>query len=145
MMRRRNPGRPFLRRPAGGVSGIAPALQHANQSMASGDYQAAAAAYGSLAERAEEHGGPRAPFLFLQAGRACILAGQVPAGTTSLKHGLSLLLQAQRYGLAQRAGARIVDELNARGLKKEAGEISALIGAHAAALPETPVDGPAQA
>ena len=138
-MHRRNFGRP-LRRILGRLGAIAPALQNANQLMSIGDYPAAAAAFEDLAGRAEKHGGPRAPFLFLQAGQARILAGQIPAGLAHTKHGLSLLAQAQRYNLLYRTGTRIVQELKAQALEKEALEISALIGAHPAASAEPPAD-----
>jgi hypothetical protein len=143
-MHRRNFGRP-LRRILGRLGAIAPALQRANQWMSIGDYPAAAASFEDLAEKAEKHGGPRAPFLFLQAGRARILAGQVPAGLADIKRGLSLLAQAQRYNLLYRAGTRIVQELKAQALEKEALEISALIGAQPAAGIEAPADRSVQA
>lgn len=138
-MNRRGFGRRF-RQGFGGNSPVPPALQHANQLMANADYPGAAAAFEDLAQRAEERGGPRAPFLFLQAGRAYVLAGQTATGMAHFKHGLSLLAKTQRYNLFYRAGTRLSQELKARGLEQEAQEISTLINANNPAIAEMPVD-----
>lgn len=135
-MNRRGFGRPF-RRGLGGNQQIPPALQHANQLMMNGDYVGAAAAFEDIAGRADARGGPRAPFFFMQAGRARILMGESATGLAHLKHGLTLLADAKRYTQLYRAGTRIVQELEAHGLVKEAQEISALIHTHIPAGAET--------
>ena len=92
-------GRPVVRPvvvPAAGGGGVnvPPALRRANELMAAGQYAEAAQIFEQFARGAEMRGGPRAPHFFLQAGRAHILAGQVPAGMTALMHGLALLAKA---------------------------------------------------
>jgi hypothetical protein len=119
---------------------ILPALQHAHRLMAMRDYQGAATAFEDLARRAERQGGPRAPFFFLQAGHAHIQRGKFATGVTHFKHGLTLLAAARRYSLLYHAGAHIVRELNARGLEKEAQEVSALIQSHRPAMAEMPTE-----
>lgn len=136
---RRGFGRPF-RRALGGVPQIPPALQRANRLMAAGDYSQAALAFEELAQRAEARGGPRAPFFLIQAGRAHILLGETAAGQAQLKQGLSLLAQARRYTQLYRAGTRLAQELQTRGLAAEAAEITALIKGNVPAA-EIPAQG----
>ncbi|MBK9207793.1 MAG: hypothetical protein IPL71_05625 [Anaerolineales bacterium] len=59
-----------------GTPAIPPQLLRANQWMANGEYENAASAYKELARRAEELFPQRAPFLYIEAGRAAILNGQ---------------------------------------------------------------------
>lgn len=115
------PMRPFRR---AFVPDIPPLLQRANELMSIGDYDGAAAAFEQLARGALARNGPRAPMLFLQAGRARILAGQVQPGTQHLKQGLSLLAARGQWPQFHKAGERAVQELNERGLSAEAQEIS---------------------
>jgi hypothetical protein len=68
--------------------------------------------------------------LFLQAGRARILAGQVPQGLAHLKTGLQMLAGRGRWARFQRAGQRAVAELRQQGLDSEAKEILDFIQAH---------------
>ena len=66
----------------------------------------------------------RAPLFYLQAGRSRILAGQTANGLEYLERGLGLLaLRGQQVRLSN-TGMRIVEELNARGLKNEAQRIT---------------------
>jgi hypothetical protein len=104
------------------------------------DYQGAATTFEDLARRAERDGGPRAPFLFLQAGRAYIQWGKFATGVTHLKHGLTLLAGAGRYAQVYYAGTRVVQELNARGLEQEAQEVSAVVHSHRPAIAEMPTE-----
>jgi len=106
---------------------IPPALMRANELLASGNYPAAAQAYEQLARGAQTRGLPHDAQLFLQAGRCHILAGQVPAGMTALKQGLTILAGRGNWMRLQKAGARAVNELRARGLTSEAAEIEALL------------------
>ncbi|MBK8429743.1 MAG: hypothetical protein IPL27_29050 [Lewinellaceae bacterium] len=55
---------------------IPPALQQANQMMENGEYKNAAEAFHTLAKGAEERFPHRAPFLYIEAGRAAILGGE---------------------------------------------------------------------
>jgi hypothetical protein len=108
----------------GSSPNIPPALQRAHRLMANGNYPAAAEAFEGLAQRAEARGGPRAPNFYLQAGRARILAGQTEVGVNHLKHGLEMFAAASRWPNLSRAGNRMVNELNQRGLSQQAQEIA---------------------
>lgn len=103
---------------------IPPLLQRANELMATGDFAGAANSFEQLARAAEGRGGPRAPWFYLQAGRARILAGQTAMGMDHLKRGLGLFAARGLPDRVFTAGQRIVGELNQRGLSKEAQQIS---------------------
>jgi len=105
------------------VPDIPPLLERANEWMAVGDFPGAARAFEQLARAAEARGGPRAPFLYLQSGRACVLAGQVALGMEHLERGLGLFAARGQAGRAFALSQRIVQELNQRGLRKEAQQI----------------------
>ncbi len=104
---------------------VPPVLQEANFAFDKGEYGRAGELFERIAETAAARGGPRAPLFYLQAGRARILAGQTPLGMPSLKRGLELFAQRRQFPRLQQAGARVISELNERGLKKEAAEIEA--------------------
>lgn len=114
------------------VPDIPPMLQRANELLAIEDYAGASAAFEQLALAAEGRNGPRAPMLFLQAGRTRLLAGQSAQGMAHLKHGLSLLAARAQWVQFQRAGQRAVAGLDQHGLNAEAKEIEAYL---AGALP----------
>jgi hypothetical protein len=96
----------------------------ANQMMDSGEYAGAAGQFESLARIDQARGGRYAPQLFLQAGRAGILAGRIETGLAHLKSGLSLLADRGDWLRLNRAGRRVIGELSQRGLSAEANEIS---------------------
>lgn len=132
MFRRRDFARPLRRFP---VPDIPPALQRANELMAIGDYDGAAVAFEQLARGAEGRGGPRAPHLYLQAGRSRLLAGQVPAGMQLLNKGLALFAARGQWQQLHRSGQRVAAELNQRGLTNEATQIEAYLKATLPPLP----------
>jgi len=105
------------------VGNIPPALQKANQLMAGGHYVLAAEIYEQFARGALSRNGPRAPWFFLQAGHARILAGQVPAGMAHIRQGLALIAGLGQPQRLYHAGMRFVTELKARNLSSEAKEI----------------------
>ena len=121
---RRGMGRPFRQAFAGNIP---PLLQRANQLMSTGSYMEAAGAYEQLARAAEARGGPRAPFFYIQAGRAHIMDGQIPAGLEYLQRGFGLFAVRGQAGKVFNVGNRIVGELNQRGLSKEAQQLSSYI------------------
>lgn len=122
-MFRRRAGRPRgFQGPA-----VPPLLQRAHRMMAAGEYSEASAAFHELARRAEDRFPERAPILYLEAGRASILAGQVKHGITQFRSGLTLLATQQRYQRLQNLGRRIISELQERGLNVEADEIAQLL------------------
>ncbi len=114
-----------------GNPNVPPMLQRANQLMASGDYAGAAEAYKNLAQGAESRFPQRAPFLFMEAGRAAILSGETKIGVAYLRRGLTLLASQGRIQRMRAFGQRAVDELRARNLNAEAEEIASLINANA--------------
>jgi hypothetical protein len=107
-----------------------PMLQRANQLMAAGDYAGAAVAFKELAERAEDRFPQRAPFLFMEAGRAAILSGQTKVGVADLRRGLTILASQGRFPRMQAFGQRAIEELKSRGLNAEAEEIASLLNAN---------------
>ncbi len=115
--------RPLHRLRRGFTPDIPPALQRANDLMASGDYPAAAAAFEQLAQGAEARHGPRAPHLHLRAGQARLLNNQVALAMAQFEHGLSLLAASGHLRVLQRAGWRVVQELKERDLAAEAQQI----------------------
>jgi hypothetical protein len=105
-------------------------LQHANQLMAAGDYAGAVVAFQELAQRAEDRFPQRAPFLFMAAGHAAILSGQVKPGMAHMRHGLTILASQGRFPRMRAFGQRAIEELQARGLNAEAEEIAGLLSAN---------------
>ena len=108
---------------------VLPMLQHANQLLSGGSYAEATRAFEQLAHGAEDRFSERAPFLFLQAGRAAILDGQTQTGVAHLRRGLTLLGSQGRFARMQMLGQGIADELSAHGFSQEAAEIAALLSA----------------
>lgn len=118
--------RAFLRQARKGFTQQAPPiLQEANLAFDKGEFGRAAELYERIAEKADARGGPRAPLLHLQAGRARILAGQAALGIPSLKRGLALLAERQKYQRLFNMKTRILGELRSRGLTDEAADIEA--------------------
>jgi hypothetical protein len=113
-----------------GKPDVPPMLQRANQLMAAGDYAGAAVAFTDLAQRAEDRFPQRAPFLFMEAGRAAILSGQTKIGVSHLRRGLTILASQGRFPRMQVFGQRAIEELKARGLNAEAEEITSLLNAN---------------
>lgn len=102
---------------------VPPVLQEANFAFDKGEYGRAAELFEQIAQAADARGGPRAPVFHLKAGRARILAGQTHLGMPSLKRGLEILSQHKLFPQLQKAGSRVITELNERGLKNESTEI----------------------
>jgi hypothetical protein len=128
-MFRRRPIRRMLRPARGRVRRAPQELILANQMMESGNYQGAAEQFEVLARIAASRNGLHTPQFYLQAGRACFLAGQNEAGLANLKQGLSLLAGRAAWRRFYNVGNRIVSELNQLGLKNEANEILDLLKA----------------
>src|SRR5512140_802507 len=118
---RRGFGRP-LRRALG--ADVPPLLRRANQALSAGNYAEASSAYEQLARAAEARGGPRAPFFYIQAGRARMLGGNAADGLPLLERGLGLFAMRGQHFKATNVGMRIIQELNGRGLKVEAQQVS---------------------
>jgi len=110
-----------------GKPDVPPMLQRANQLMAAGDYKAAADAFKELAQRAEDRFPQRAPFLFIEAGRAAILSGHTHDGVAHLRRGLTIFASQGRIPKMRAFGQRAIEELKARNLNAEAQEIANMI------------------
>jgi hypothetical protein len=121
----RRPFRRALIRPM--VNTVPPALQRANRLMAEGSYAEASEIFEQFARGAMMRNGPRAPWFFIQAGQANILAGRVPHGMEEIQMGLKVFSDRGQVQQVNRVGTRVVNDLNNRGLKAEAGQIQALI------------------
>lgn len=91
-------------------------LRQAHLLFDKGDYPAAAQSFFHLAEEAQIRGLLRhAPFLFLQAGRAYLAAGQIAQALTCFQKGLGLLAQTGRWPAFERAKEEMIIALNACG------------------------------
>ena len=115
---------------------VPPVLQEANFAFDKGEYGRAAELFEQMAETADARGGPRAPLFHLQAGRSRILAGQTALGMPSLKRGLELLAQRQQFLRLQKAGQRLITELQERELTQEANEITTFLQSRSPSLEE---------
>lgn len=105
------------------AANVPPVLQEANFVFDKGEYGRAAELFEQIAQAADARGGPRAPLFHLQAGRARIRAGQISLGMPSLKRGLEILAQRKQFQRLQKAGSRVITDLNEQGLTDEATEI----------------------
>ncbi len=118
--------------PAGGRGQVNPRVAQAHSLMQQGKYPEAAAAFTQIAEFARARGGPRAPFFFIQAGRATILTGQLEEGMLKLREGLELLANAGRWSELHRVGQASVDQLTNQGHPEEANELGDWLSANLA-------------
>jgi hypothetical protein len=98
-------------------------LQRANELMASGRYDEAAAAFEQLARAAEARHGPRAPWLHVMAGRARLDAGQPERALPHLRHGLGLIVGRGQTPRAAQIGVRMVDDLRQSGHAQAAAQL----------------------
>ena len=119
MFRRRIPRN--RRRP--GSRGPHPRLQEANDLLASGDFAGAARLFDEMAQAAMSRKGPAAPHLLIQAGRAMILAGQVPEGIMKIKQALDVFAQRMEWARFVRTRKRATKQLRESGFEQEAEEI----------------------
>jgi len=121
-MRRRRIVRPGLRP---GVhppqrKPVHPLLRKAHELFANGNYLDAAELFVKLGEGAVARNMPRAPHLFLQAGRSYLLAGVYEKAIEYSRHGLNLFLEKERWHELKRFGDRVVVELKEHNLDDEA-------------------------
>ena len=103
---------------------IPPLLIHANQSISAGNFADAADDFEQLARAAEARGGPRAPMIHIQAGRARLLAGQPDRAMEDLERGFGLLAARGRLMRLARLGNRIVAEFRQRGYAAESQKLA---------------------
>jgi hypothetical protein len=124
MLRRPRPIRGVLpQREGGGIS--QQTLQRAHRLMQKGSYMEAALIFERLAQGAQARGFlGRAPFLYLQAGRARLAMGQVDAGMVWFRQSFDLFVDTGRFLMLHRIGGRIVDELILQGNHQAAQEVN---------------------
>ena len=118
-----NNRRMFRPRGRGNAPTPHPVLQRANELMAIENYKGAARTFENLAKSANSRNGPAAPHLFIQAGRANILAGQITAGMTLVQMALKLFAGRQDWLKFRRNRRRVVRELRESGHENEADEL----------------------
>ena len=111
-----------------GRGGIPPLLIRSNELLATGQFAKGADGLEKLARAAEGRGGRRAANLYIEAGRARVMAGQNSEGVELLERGIGLLAASPFHGRLARAGRRIINELKERGLAEEAEQIAVLLG-----------------
>lgn len=122
-MFRRRPFRPFrpLRRPAKRL--FLEQLHAAHRMMERGRHREAAELFYGLAQAGARRRHPRAPVMFLQSGRALILAGDHQEGVGRLREGLMLMARMRQWAQLARLGPRAVEELRELGLSEQAHEL----------------------
>ena len=134
-MRRRRIVRPGMRpgmRPVNNRP-VHPLLRKANQLFANGQYAEAAELFIRLGEGALARNIPRAPHLFLQAGKAYLHADDSKAAIEKSQYGLSLFAKDERWGELKRFGDRVISSLKEHKLEAEAKELQAWLDS---AIPE---------
>jgi hypothetical protein len=100
-----------------------PKLQKANDLFDIGDFQGASQLFDELAQSAMSRNGPAVPHLFMQAGRAKILAGKVQEGIDDIKHALDVFAQRKEWVRLIRIRSRAVQLLKENGMEQEAEDI----------------------
>jgi hypothetical protein len=91
--------------------------------MEKAEFDSAAAIFETLARKARDRGMLRqAPRLYLQAGKAHILAGHQNRGQVALQQGLDILAETERWPALDQAGQRVIDELESWGYDQIAEE-----------------------
>ena len=115
-------------------------LQQAHAQMEAGDYAVSANSFEKLAQRAEKRNGPRAPFFYIQAGRAFLLSKDKSSAMVPLKKGLTMLAQAKNYRRLAKIGMSIVEDLKLHGNMKEAREINNLVISNMPAMADLPTE-----
>jgi len=116
--------RPFGPRGRGFGPRPHPMLARANELMAIEDFPGAARAFEELAQAAKGRNGPATPFLYMQAGRARILAGQPAVGVVDVRQALDLFAGRKEWIRFQRNQERAVNLLNRFGFNQAAIDLS---------------------
>jgi hypothetical protein len=106
------------RKPA--TRNVHPTLLRANKLFSNGKYIDAAALYEKMAVGAYDRNLPRAPMLFMQSGKALLIAGKVQRGMSITQRGLGILADQSRLRELYQFGRRSINILNELGYEKEA-------------------------
>ncbi|MFH1185716.1 MAG: hypothetical protein V1755_11875 [Chloroflexota bacterium] len=124
------------------TAGIPPLLIRSNGLLAAGQYAQAADGLEQLARAADARGARRAPVLYLEAGRARIMAAQAAQGLDLIQRGLELMAASGLARRLARPGNRLITELHELGFDQEARQITAFLKDFAPDL-NAAVDSPA--
>ncbi|HEY45266.1 MAG TPA: hypothetical protein G4O14_00630 [Anaerolineae bacterium] len=95
-------------------------LKQAHELMEQNQPSKAAAIFDKLAEQGSKREAPRAPQLYLQAGRAWIKAGDIERGVQRLNTGLDLMVRMKQLRRLPVVSQRILTELKEHGLTDQA-------------------------
>ncbi|MBN1264520.1 MAG: hypothetical protein JXA25_03445 [Anaerolineales bacterium] len=141
---RRRPGHqrpPFRRRAANNprLERSLARLRYANRFMEAGHFIDAANIFNDLARKAEDRSIPRAPQLYIQAGRALTLAGEIDNGMLSLNKGLQLMLDHYQLQRFQVASYRVIQDLRKQGFENQALQLENTFAEYSKNRPTTPV------
>lgn len=123
--------RPVVRpvvRPAPPVRTVPKALKQAHSMMGKSKYEPAGNIFEQFANSMLAGHEKQAPQMYVQAGRARLLSGQVPAGLSLLKVGLAALISSGNLAQVALIAQRIIAELNSNGMATEAAQIEELLG-----------------
>jgi hypothetical protein len=110
------------------LGGIPPLLVRSHELLASGQFSKGADGLEKLAHAAEARGGRRAANLYLEAGRARVMAGQNAEGVELFRRGFDLLAASPFHHRLGRMARRIINELEERGFAEEAKQVAVLVG-----------------
>jgi len=113
-------------------------LRHAHRCMETGRFIDAASIFRDLAKKAEDNALPRAPQLYLQAGRAQILGGDLRAGLFSLEYGLNLMIKLDQHTRFHAASQRVFHDLRELGYADQAEQMEARLSDSSAAVENNP-------
>jgi hypothetical protein len=105
--------------------------------METGRFTDAASIFRDLAKKAEDNALPRAPQLYLQAGRAQILRGDLRAGLFSLQYGLNLMIKLNQHTRFHAASQRVFRDLRELGHSEQADQLEARLSDSPAAMENT--------
>jgi hypothetical protein len=100
-----------------------------------GKHTDAANIFENMARKAEDQGLLlHSPFIYLQAGRAKLLSGNLDSGFHLILHGLSILRREKRWIALARSGNRVAVDLHNFGFSTFSEEVTEFLSA---TLPET--------
>ena len=91
-------------------------IAQAHALFSAGQFLQCAQLFEELAAVAEARSGPRAPRFYMQAGRSCLHAGQIPRGMALLEKGRRQFIDSGRANVAARISYFLIDEFKNLGL-----------------------------
>ena len=136
--------RPAIRtvvRPAAPMRVVPPALKQAHNLMGKSKFNDAGNIFEQFANSKLASHEKQAPQFYVQAGRARLMSGEVPAGMALLKVGLAALTRSGNLAMVALIAQRIIAELIQNGHPSEAEQIQSMLGGFLPpeSIPATPV------